>query len=196
MKHLLRVAMLATVVASGCYTGSARSTSWKQASGPGWVVVKDIGFVPQQRQDDCGAAALAMTLGYWRAPVREEEIVREIPPRDGGIRAGELRDLARRRGFQAFLVEGTFEDLETQLRQGRPIVVGLAKPVLGGKAILHYEVVVGFNKTTRHVLSLDPADGLRDNTVEGFAHEWAPADRLTLIIFRPEARPAAVAAAP
>jgi ABC-type bacteriocin/lantibiotic exporter with double-glycine peptidase domain len=175
------------MVLAGCYTGSARNTSWSQVSPEqGWLVVKDVPFVAQRGQADCGAAALAMTLHYWHAPMTLDEIVGQAPPQDGGIRAGALRDLARRRGFQAFLIQGTFGDLEKQLREGRPIVVGLAKPLLGGKAALHYEVVIGLNRSTRHVLSWDPAQGLRDNTAEGFAREWAPADRLTLIVFKPD----------
>jgi ABC-type bacteriocin/lantibiotic exporter with double-glycine peptidase domain len=178
------------VTGGGCYTGSAQTTSWSRVeTGPGWLLLKDVRFIPQQGLSDCGAAALAMTLDYWRSPATVADIVVETPPRDGGIRAGELRDLARRRGFQAFLIQGTFDDLETQLRSGRPVVVGLAKPVLGGRALLHYEVVVGLNRTTRHVLSLDPAQGLRDNTVDGFAREWAPSDRLTLILFKTDQTP-------
>lgn len=173
----------------GCYTGSARVTSWPRVRRePGWVLVP-VAFISQQGLEDCGAAALAMASTYLGVPLSRAEIVRERPPRDGGIRAGDLRDLARQHGFQAFLVRGTFLDFERQLGQGRPVIVGLAKPELGGKALLHYEVVVGFNRSRRRILSWDPAAGLRDDTVEGFAREWAPTDRLTLILLAPAASP-------
>jgi len=148
-----------------------------------------VGYIPQQEEEDCGAAALAMATAYWKTPLSREEIVREKPPQGGGIRAGDLRDLARARGFEAFLVQGTFADFYKQLQLGRPLIVGTGKPILGGKVSLHYEVVVGFNRTTQHVLSWDPALGLREYTPEAFAREWAPSDRLTLILFRPNVSP-------
>lgn len=55
----------------------------------------------------------------------------------------------------------------------------------------HYEVVVGVNRRLQRVLTLDPAHGLRVNGRDGFAAEWARADRLVLIVFPPDviARP-------
>jgi hypothetical protein len=35
------------------------------------------------------------------------------------------------------------------------------------------------------LLTLDPARGLSENTMEAFAREWAPTGRVTLIVFRP-----------
>ena len=181
------LATCAAVSGAGCYAGSARNTSWSQiAPEPGWQMVNDVPFIPQQGASDCGAAALAMAFAHWRQPDSLQQIVLEAPPRDGGIRAGDLRDLARRRGFQAFLIQGTFADIEGQLGQGRPVIVGLAKPLFGGKALLHYEVVIGLNRSTRHILAWDPGAGMRDDTAEGFAREWAPAERLMLILYRPE----------
>ena len=169
---------------AGCYTGAARDTSAAQvASEPGWLKVSGVPFVPQRGDEDCGAAAMAMTFAYWGRPESIEQIVAAHPPRDGGIAAGELRDLARSRGLHAFLVEGTFLDLENQLSRHRPVVVGLTKPLLGGRAVQHYEVVIGINRTARRVLTWDPSQGLRENSVEGFAGEWIGAKRVTLIVY-------------
>ena len=169
---------------AGCYTGAARDTSAARvARDPGWLKVSGVPFVPQRGDEDCGAAAMAMTFAYWGRPQSIDQIVAAYPPRDGGIAAGQLRDLARSRGLQAFLVEGTFADLEHQLAHQRPIVVGLTKPLLGGRAIQHYEVVIGINRVTRRVLTWDPAQGLRENSVEGFAGEWIGAKRVTLIVY-------------
>jgi len=185
----LWVVGLATGLGTGCYTGSAKETSWPRIERePGWSLVH-VPYIPQQEEEDCGAAALAMATAYWKAPLAREEIVRQKPPQDGGIRAGDLRDLARQRGFEAFLVQGTFHDFDKQLALGRPLIVGTGKPILGGKVSLHYEVIVGFNRTTQHVLSWDPALGLREYSPEAFAREWAPSDRLTLILFKPGVTP-------
>jgi ABC-type bacteriocin/lantibiotic exporter with double-glycine peptidase domain len=193
-----RCAALLAVVAScagvlpACYTGSARQVSPAAiAADPDWQLVRDVPFVAQQRADDCGAAALAMVLAYWQVPEDLHDIARAAPPVDGGIRAGALRDLARSKGLQAFLVSGTFADVVDQIGRGRPLLVGLAKPMTGGRAAAHYEVLVGVNRPRRRVLALDPARGLREDSAEGFAREWVPTRQMALIVF-----PGGAAAAP
>lgn len=173
------------VMTSGCYTGSAHGVAGfpDVDREPGWVLVRGVPFVHQESEADCGAAAMAMALSYWGQPATLAAIIAARPPHDGGIAAGELRDLARARGLQAFLVPGTFVDLDTQLRRGRPVVVGLAKPIAGNRALQHYEVVIGLNRAERRVLTWDPAQGLRENSLEGFAREWIPAHQLALILF-------------
>jgi hypothetical protein len=178
------VAALLIVANGGCYTGSARGAMMPEVGrDSNWVLVRGVPFVPQRSDADCGAAAMAMTFSYWGQPATLATVVAARPPRDGGIAAGELRDLARERGFQAFLVPGTLIDLDTQLRRGRPVVVGLAKPITGNRALQHYEVVIGLNRAEGRVLSWDPAQGLRENSLEGFGREWIPAHQLTLILF-------------
>jgi ABC-type bacteriocin/lantibiotic exporter with double-glycine peptidase domain len=172
---------------AGCYTGSARDTSAERvAADPNWRFVRDVPFIAQRSDVDCGAAALAMVLTYEGLPTTEAALLGETPPKDGGITAAELRDAARRRGLEAFVISGTWNDLEDQIARGRPVVVGLLKPILGGRARAHYEVVVGINRRGHRILSLDPAaGGLRENSVEGFAREWAPGHEVTLVILPP-----------
>jgi hypothetical protein len=45
-------------------------------------------------------------------------------------------------------------------------------------------VVIGIHAEKRLILSLDPALGWRENSIEGFAREWIPAGQVTLVIFR------------
>lgn len=182
---LAGVAVLVTTLVAGCYTGSAHGVARLPdvARDPGWVLVQGVPFVHQQSEADCGAAVMAMTLSFWGQPTSLATVVAARPPHDGGIAAGELRDLARERGLQAFLVPGTFVDLDTQLRRGRPVVVGLAKPITGNRAVQHYEVVIGLNRPANRILTWDPAQGLRENSLEGFAREWIPAHQLALILF-------------
>ena len=70
-----------------------------------------------------------------------------------------------------------------RIARGRPVLVGLAKPMMAGRAMAHYEVVVGINRSRGLILSLDPARGPRQNSLEGFAREWVPTHEVTLIIF-------------
>jgi len=197
MRAPARAALAAAVaLLPACYAGTAHDAASPQqiARDPSWVVVRDVPLVRQDGQHDCGAAALAMVLAYWRTPATSEALRALAPADETGIRAGRLRDVARAQGLEAFVVAGWPADLADQLARGRPVVVGLAKPMRfsGGDALAHYEVVVGINRARGLILTLDPARGPRENTLEGFAREWAPTGRVTLIVFPRRGQPPAV----
>jgi ABC-type bacteriocin/lantibiotic exporter with double-glycine peptidase domain len=183
----LSAAVLAA--AAGCYTGSARDVSASErleaTRDASWLVVDDVPFVPQHADGDCGPAALAMVLGHFGVDVAAADIVDREGAGAPGVRAGTLRDVARAKGLEAFVVSGTFEDLFAQLERGRPVLVGVAKPIAVGQARPHYEVVVGINRRARLIRSLDPARGLRENSLEGFAREWVPTRQVTIVVFPP-----------
>jgi ABC-type bacteriocin/lantibiotic exporter with double-glycine peptidase domain len=175
------------VLASGCYHGTARTATPADLADPhdGWNRVDGVPPVRQIAREDCGAAALAMVLGYWGVPITREAIGAGTgnPVAPGpGIRAAALRDFARRQGLQAFLVQGELADLDREVGRNRPVLVGVMKRY-GGRIYPHYEVVVGVSRGTKRVLTLDPAHGLRVNSREGFIAEWTAAGRLTLIVF-------------
>ncbi len=192
MTHRARAALwlvLLGLSVSGCYAGEARAVSPQRASAlaadPAWTFVPDVPFIAQRSDSDCGPAALAMVLAHFGVPASLAEVVAADPPRDGGVRAGDLRDLARAKGLSAFVVAGTFADLFEQLGLGRPVLVGLAKPMTAGRAMAHYEVVVAIDRRDHRLLTLDPARGLSENSLEAFAREWVPTGQVTLIVFRP-----------
>jgi ABC-type bacteriocin/lantibiotic exporter with double-glycine peptidase domain len=174
--------------ASACYAGASHDVSPARAAAlaadPAWTLADHVPFVAQRADADCGPAALAMVLAHFGEPATLADVTTAAPPIDGGVRVGALRDVARDRGLRAFVVAGTFGDLVGELERGRPVLVGLAKPMTTGRALAHYEVVVGIDRRDRQVLTLDPARGLRENTLEGFAREWAPTGRVTLIVLR------------
>ncbi len=173
------------VLASGCYVGSATTATGADlaAGDDNWNRVEGVPPVRQVAQADCGAAALAMVLGYWAVPHAREEIVAANPPApEGGIRAAALRDFARRQGLQAFIVQGELAELDGELTRHRPVLVGLMKRY-GRRLYPHYEVVVGMSRRQQRILTLDPAHGLRVNSREGFTTEWAAAGRLMFIVF-------------
>jgi ABC-type bacteriocin/lantibiotic exporter with double-glycine peptidase domain len=173
------------LVLAGCYTGSARTVSPATiVADRGWLLVGGVPYYGQSGDRDCGAAALAMVLRYWQVPVTPQEIAAAHHTGDRrGLRAGELREFARARGLEAFLVIGDAADLRTELAHGRPLIVGLGKRH-GRHTLAHYEVLVGLHRDGDRVLTLDPAHGLRENSREGFAAEWAAAQQLALVIFR------------
>jgi hypothetical protein len=167
---------------SGCYAGTAHAISPHDiAADPGWVVVSHVPLLRQNGSSDCGAAALAMVLSYWARPTTVAEIdARDPQAAAHGWKAGQLRDLAREKGLRAFVVSGRLEDLSNELGRGRPVVVGLVKRY-GDRARAHYQVVIGIHPQKQRILSLDPAAGWREDSVEGFAREWLPAEQVTLV---------------
>jgi ABC-type bacteriocin/lantibiotic exporter with double-glycine peptidase domain len=176
---------------SGCYLGSSREFSpTRLEREPGWIALRDVPAIRQKQELDCGAAAVAMVLSYWRVPTSVDTVLARIGPARGhGLRAGRLRDFVRRKGLQAFLFHGTVQDLVQQLQRQRPLIVGLVKARLT-TVLPHYEVVVGVHPKKRLVVTLDPALGWRENTVSRFLVEWDRSKRLTLVVLRTPRRQA------
>lgn len=189
--------LLVSLGSSGCatYRGTARDVSQPEVMAePGWTRIDGVPLVRQKGIKDCGAAALSMVLSFWEqgqtpasaaggSPSARSEIDQALRREIGeGLSAGALRDYARRRGHSAFVFQGSFEDLKHELAAGRPVIVGVHKPLSSGEALAHYEVVVGLHRGRQRVLTLDPAHGLRENDARAFAAEWESAGRVTLVI--------------
>jgi len=144
--------------------------------------------VLQRGDKDCGAAAMSAVLGYWGQRATPEQIRLELHHAAGdGLRAGELTTYARGRGLDAYAFKGDFGDVLSELRKGRPMIIGVAKRY-GDDLLAHYEVVVGVHPASQRVLTLDPARGWRQNTWYGFTSEWEPTGRVAIVVF-PSDRP-------
>jgi ABC-type bacteriocin/lantibiotic exporter with double-glycine peptidase domain len=181
--------LAALLAAAGCaaaYRGGARPLEPAAlAREPGWVAVASVPELRQGRELDCGPTATAMVLGFWGRPSSPDDLrVESGTPTSSGVQAGTLRELVRARGLEAYLVEGTFDDLERELGSGRPVLVGLAKPYTNG-IYAHYEVVVGLNRSRQTVATLDPGTGWSQNSFNGFQNEWRPTHHLMLVISPP-----------
>jgi ABC-type bacteriocin/lantibiotic exporter with double-glycine peptidase domain len=142
--------------------------------------------VPTVRQEgdkDCGAAALSAVLAYWGMSVPPSQILAALhhAPREG-VAAGELTAYARARGFDAYVLHGDVSDVTSELSDGRPFIVGVAKSY-GDKWLSHYEVVTGYHPPSQSVLTLDPARGWRKNALSGFLGEWNPTGRVVIVVF-------------
>ena len=171
--------LVAGLISSGCsvYTGQASSlqpqTLKREA---GWLSVDGVPMLRQTDDHDCGPTALSMVLAYWQpgsARLRSD--------RDMQISAGELREIAKRHGLSAYVVAGTVDDLVYELKHGRPVIVGTAKPTVGG-ALTHYEVVIGLHRESQRVATLDPAAGYRQNSFTGFLTEWNATGQVLLVV--------------
>ncbi len=198
-KTLALLALVATMASAGCVLslGSADPATYEQLQAEdGWILAGDVRHVPQESDDDCGAAALSSVLARWGVDVPAATLRDECAlPGVDGLRASELRDAARRRGLSAFVFEGSVADVEHELRRGRPVVVGLVKSA-GPVAITHYEVVVGL-RPDDEIAAIDPARGLVRDALPAFAAEWAATRGVTLVVFRRgEPGPATAATSP
>jgi predicted double-glycine peptidase len=171
-RRVLSVA-LGVAAAAGC----AHTSGPTPVAAPDgrWIVVPHATLVPQRGDADCGPAALATALARWDA-VPSARIWRD------GATARALRDEARRSGFQAFVVEGTFEDLAAEIGAGRPVVVGLVRLERGVRTP-HFAVVVGRDPRRNRWLLADPALGVQDVGADALETEWARSGWVTLVIY-------------
>jgi ABC-type bacteriocin/lantibiotic exporter with double-glycine peptidase domain len=191
--------LLALGATSGCasYKGASREVSAATLTEqPGWVRLDQVELVRQKGIKDCGSAALSTVLGYHMphgpAALKREAIdasLREEPGK--GLSAGQLRDYARSHGFDAFVIKGTIADLTHEVDLGRPVIVGVHKPLSSSEVLAHYEVFVGYHPERHEVLTLDPARGLRRFDEPGFLEEWNAAGFVAIVVMPKEEEPAA-----
>ena len=141
--------------------------------------------VMQESSDDCGGAALASVLRYWGRDVTAASIEARVGRENRRLRAGDMVAYARSEGLRSYVFFGTMDDLRYELEQKRPVVVGLAKALDSKQALLHYEVVVGYEPNQRSLLLLDPDRGFQVDSVEGFSTEWTRSKGVTIVTFPP-----------
>jgi len=140
------------------YRGGAHAVEPAQL-GPSWYRAADTPVVKQTQMTDCGLAALAMVAGAWGRHWTIDDLAKRVPPGKHGIKLGVLRDLARDRGLEAFAIEATRKDLEHELAQGRPVLLGLMLPHDRKSNRSHYEVAIALNTQDGTLITIDPATG-------------------------------------
>ena len=143
------------------FLGRSLLTASQESAGI-WL---DVPFV-QQSEDGCGSAAISMVLKYWDAhgvPLDSQRadasaIQKQLYSRKArGIFASDMERYLKGSGFQVFVLDGTWTDLQEHLKQGRPLIVSLQPG--SAKAPLHYVVVTGIDWQRDAVFLHDPARG-------------------------------------
>jgi ABC-type bacteriocin/lantibiotic exporter with double-glycine peptidase domain len=181
-------ALVAGAVLTGAcssYAGSARDFAPAALEREaGWIAVDGVPLVEQETESECGAAAIAMVVSYWTGKPTAGLLAEIRPAPERGLAAARLRQFARGHGLAAFLIEGDLADLEREVRRGRPVLVGMAKPQRRG-VLAHYEVVVAVHPRERRIVTLDPGHGWRQNSFAGFLAEWRPVRGLALMVSPP-----------
>jgi ABC-type bacteriocin/lantibiotic exporter with double-glycine peptidase domain len=151
-----------------------------------WIMVRNFPQVLQDRNDDCGAAALASVLRFWGHSATPRSILNALGRADHRLRAGDMTTYTRKLGLRSYVFFGTMNDVVHELKRGRPIIVGLGKRFAEKKALSHYEVVIGYEPKKKLVLLLDPGKGFQVDSLEGFAEEWTRTKGVTIVTFLPE----------
>lgn len=201
--NITRVLTLVVCLAglSACrlsYKGGATTVSSAElSSNDNLLVASPTPVVKQQTQADCGLAALAMVAGAWGHSWSVNDLARKVPPSKNGVKLKRLRDYARDRGLEAYALEGTFADLENELRAGRPVVLGLVLPYDQNNNLNHYEVVVAIDPRDHTVITRDPATGeLMRRVKKVLDLEWKTAGYATLVVVSDRSKSATASAAP
>ena len=178
-------ALVIAAVCAACqvpYAGGARAIA-PAALDDGWYRAAPTPVVRQDHRTDCGLAALAMVAGAWGQHWSVADLAQRLPPTSHGVKLGALRDLARARGLDAYAIKGTPADLEHELSQGRPVVLGLLLPYDRGHNASHYEVAVAMNPHDGSVVTIDPASGdWRQRSPKVLELEWKSAGFATLVV--------------
>lgn len=154
----------------------------------------DVPFV-KQSEDGCGSAAISMVLQYWSGhgvPVDARRadagaIQKRLYSRKArGIFASDMEDYFKDSGFQVFVLDGSWADLEEHLKQGRPLIVSLQPG--SAKAAFHYVVVTGIDWQHEAVFVHDPARGklLRIERAD-FEKQWRSNRNWMLLAVPPKA---------
>lgn len=180
--------MILALMCLGCasYSVSAKSAGPQAVARQGnWWMVRDFPMVLQQKDDDCGAAALTAVLRYWGYDASTQSIAATAGQSDHRLRAGDMVAYARSKGLSSYVFHGTLTDVVYEIRRGRPVIVGLGKRIDDKQALSHYEVVVGYEPQQKRVLLLDPARGWQVDSLSGFGEEWARTKGVTIVAFMP-----------
>ncbi len=184
---LFRIGLAVMSLGCASYTGTSRRADPDAEAREGkWWMVPSFPLVRQNDSHDCGAAALAAVMRYWGYTTTPEAIGAQLGKNDR-LRAGDLVEYARSKGLRAYVFYGKMTDIVHEIRRGRPVIVGLGKPLEKDRALAHYEVVVGYEPEKKLVLLLDPGRGWQIDTLRGFGEEWARSKGVTIVAFLPSA---------
>jgi ABC-type bacteriocin/lantibiotic exporter with double-glycine peptidase domain len=152
----------------------------------------DVPYV-KQSEDGCGSAAISMLLEYWIAHgagvdlqrADADAIQKQLYSRKvRGIHASDMQSYLRESGFRVFPLNGDWNDLLEQLKQGRPLIASLQPG--NARTPLHYVVVTGIDWQNGAVFLNDPARGkLLRVAREDFEKQWRP-NRNWMLLALPE----------
>ena len=139
--------------------------------------VLDVKPQRQRQSNLCGAAALAMVLTYWGTDTNVFDIVAELgPPGKNGYSGAQLKALAKKYKYAAFVYRGSILDLFINLSKNRPLII-----IKSIATINHFVVVMGVTRDGQLIVA-DPARGAHIVPASDIATQWKRAKFFSLLI--------------
>lgn len=170
----------AALAAGGCAAFSLRIPQpGPQAHVLSGVPVQSFGL------KSCGPGSLSAVLTYHGSPVTLEELDRVLPKgRNEGVVTLDMVLEARRRGYDARMVEATPELVERELREGRPVILMLQvfDAPGQGRDLYHYIVADGIEPEKGLVRVQIGDEKLRWTTFRRLDRRWRATRRAALLI--------------
>lgn len=173
---------LSALVATGCAPYALKLPGpdpGPQARVLAGVPVRSFGI------QSCGAGSLSAVLSYHGELVTLEELDAVLPKgRNEGVLTLDLVLEARRRGYDARMVEGTRELVERELLEGRPVILMLKVLNAPGavRDLFHYIVADGIEPSKGLVRVQLGDEKLRWTTFERLDRAWQETKRTALLI--------------
>lgn len=163
-------------------------TSFSRVWNSDVVVRNDSGMsvnllaIRQLTRLDCGAASLAAVMTYWGENITQEDIKDELgKPQKHGYALVSLRDFAISRGFSAYILSATMDDLKDQCGVGRPCIVTYKT----GRKTRHSVVVTKIQPglSDHYLIVMDPTKGKEISLKEKwFISRWEPLGSPLLLV--------------
>ncbi len=147
----------------------------------GATVIPQVPFLPQE-EDTCGPSSLAMLLRFFGMDVRTGEIVRET--RTAGLRGTLITDLAaaaRRRGFEAEVVDLDLERLRERIAEGTPVILLVD---LGTWVYSRPHYLLAFGVTSEGVVAHSGREAGKVIPFSSLDEQWAKMGRLAILVRR------------
>ncbi len=195
VRAIIRLTLaLAALLLCGCTTVSSfRGLSLTDES----LYVSGLPPFRQNHDYACGPACVAAVAAYWGVGLPEFKAKCPTAPQD--TTGPQLRSIAETLGLRALVFQGSWSDLQDNLRQGRPVIVMIPKPpdpalrqvgLIGALALSvsehvphpsHWVVVIGITGH-QQVIVHDPAAGPLQLKAETFRGWWGQMNNLCVLI--------------
>jgi len=155
---------------------------------PPVVELTEVPFFPQQ-QYHCGPAALAGIINFRGVEVTPDEIARRvyIPELQGSLQV-EIAAATRHYGLLAVQLDGQLESLLRELAAGNPVFL-LQNLALESFPQWHYEILVGYDLTQRHMILRSGVNRRITRSFALFEKTWQRAGHWALVVVNPDTLP-------
>ena len=131
----------------------------------------------EQKNFDCGPAALAGVFAFWGKTVEMDRVTAAIyMPQLKGTLPMDMERFARESGFKTDSSAGTLDRLKEFIRRGIPIIC-LIDTGFGPYRQPHYITAIGFDDTNAVVIMHDGSQENRLMSYDAFERAWARAGR-------------------